>query len=76
MHTTSNMNNRRTFWDGFICGMAAPMMLFTHYRAPELHKPAMSPLYRPAKNEQESLQRDMLRVGDDIRAAIRKYAAK
>jgi len=68
--------NNRTFWNGFMRGMAAPMMLFSYCSAPEIRKPSPSPLYRPARSDRESLRRDMQRVGDDMRRAIRTYAAE
>jgi len=64
----------QAFWRGFVCGMAAPIMLFSQYAAPEIRKLSISPMYKPAKNDIESLRGDMLRVGNDMRSAIRAYA--
>jgi len=66
-------SNRRTFWLGFLRGLSAPAMLFSSYRAPEIRPYTMTPLYRPAKSDLESLRNDMMRIGGDIRRAMQKY---
>lgn len=63
------------FWTGFVAGVAAPALLFTDFYAPVLRitPPRYEPLYRPAKNANDAIRNDIVKIGSDFVAVTELY---
>jgi hypothetical protein len=60
--------SRQAFLDGFMKGMAAPVMLYHLELDPPI--PVLEPIRTEKLSVMEALARDWARVGGDMRAAI------
>jgi len=60
-----------SFRDGFFAGLAAPVLLFADFSAPE---PVIAPEPTLSKlTDMESIAEDWRRVGGDLRTAIARH---
>jgi hypothetical protein len=62
----------RAFWQGFLKGMAAPVMLFDfESRTPRF---TFEPVQRKTLSVEEALASDWMRIGNEMRAQMKKLA--
>ena len=61
--------SKQALRNGFIKGIASPVMLFGNFDAPPIQK--IRPIKMPTLNAVEALSQDWLSIGNDLNAIIK-----
>lgn len=67
------MLNKRTFWSGFVHGVAAPALLFSTYSAPAVSRIDRVPLLERGG---DGSQRDAKKIAGDFKVALARVKEK